>query len=158
MIKVVSVRALAWSVFVLLGSAVAAAASTWTEKLDATIEDAIAKQQIPGAVVWVGRGDQTVYRKAYGYRAVKPAPESMQLDTVFDLASLTKGIATATSVMILVEEGKLRLSDKVAQHLPEFARHDKDQITVRHLLTHTSGLRAIRLQRYRLHRARRDCV
>ncbi len=141
MIKVVSVRALAWSVFVLLGSAVAAAASTWTEKLDATIEDAIAKQQIPGAVVWVGRGDQTVYRKAYGYRAVKPTPEPMQLDTVFDLASLTKGIATATSIMILVEEGKLRLSDKVAQHLPEFARHDKDQITLRHLLTHTSGLR-----------------
>lgn len=141
MIKVVSVRALAWIVFALLGSVVSAAASTWTEKLDATIEDAIAKQQIPGAVVWVGRGDQTVYRKAYGYRAVKPTPEPMQLDTVFDLASLTKGIATATSVMILVEEGKLRLSDKVAQHLPEFARHDKDQITLRHLLTHTSGLR-----------------
>jgi len=141
MIKVVSVRALAWSVFVLFGSVVSAAASTWTEKLDATVEDAIAKQQIPGAVVWVGRGDQTVYRKAYGYRAVKPTPEPMQLDTVFDLASLTKGIATATSVMILVEEGKLRLSDKVAQHLPEFARHDKDQITLRHLLTHTSGLR-----------------
>ena len=141
MIKVVSVRALAWSVFVLLGSAVAAAASTWTEKLDATIEDAIAQQQIPGAVVWVGRGDQTVYRKAYGYRAVKPTPEPMTLDTVFDLASLTKGMATATAVMILVEEGKLRLSDKVAQHLPEFARHDKDQITLRHLLTHTSGLR-----------------
>ena len=141
MIKVVSVRALAWSVFVLVVSVVSAAASTWTEKLDATIEDAIAQQQIPGAVVWVGRGDETVYRKAYGYRAVKPTPEPMQLDTVFDLASLTKGIATATSVMILVEEGKLRLSDKVAQHLPEFARHDKAQITLRHLLTHTSGLR-----------------
>ena len=141
MIKVVSVRALAWSVFVLVVSVVSAAASTWTEKLDATIEDAIAKQQIPGAVVWVGRGDQTVYRKAYGYRAVKPTPEPMTLDTVFDLASLTKGMATATAVMILVEEGKLRLSDKVAQHLPEFARHDKDQITLRHLLTHTSGLR-----------------
>jgi len=141
MIKVVSVRALAWSVFVLVVSVVSAAASTWTEKLDATIEDAIAKQQIPGAVVWVGRGDQTVYRKAYGYRAVKPTPEPMTLDTVFDLASLTKGMATATAVMILVEEGKMRLSDKVAQHLPEFARHDKDQITLRHLLTHTSGLR-----------------
>lgn len=141
MIKVVSVRALAWSVFVLVVSVVSAAASTWTEKLDATIEDAIAQQQIPGAVVWVGRGDQTVYRKAYGYRAVKPTPEPMTLDTVFDLASLTKGMATATAVMILVEEGKLRLSDKVAQHLPEFARHDKDQITLRHLLTHTSGLR-----------------
>ena len=141
MIKVVSVRVLAWSVFVLVVSVVSAAASTWTEKLDATIEDAIAKQQIPGAVVWVGRGDQTVYRKAYGYRAVKPTPEPMTLDTVFDLASLTKGMATATAVMILVEEGKMRLSDKVAQHLPEFARHDKDQITLRHLLTHTSGLR-----------------
>ena len=141
MIKVTVIRALASLVFTVLGSIASAAGSGWTDKVDVAIEDAITKQQIPGAVVWIGRADQTVYRKAYGYRAVKPTPEPMTLETVFDLASLTKGIATATSVMILVEEGKLRLSDKVVQHLPEFARHDKDQITLRHLLTHTSGLR-----------------
>jgi len=141
MIKVTVIRALACLVFTVLGSIASAAQTGWTEKVDAAIEDVITKQQIPGAVVWIGRADQTVYRKAYGYRAVKPTPEPMTLETVFDLASLTKGIATATSVMILVEEGKLRLSDKVVQHLPEFARHDKDQITLRHLLTHTSGLR-----------------
>lgn len=135
------IRVLALVVFMMFGSVVSAAGSDWTDKVDAAIEDAITKQQIPGAVVWIGRGDQTVYRKAYGFRAVQPTPEPMTLETVFDLASLTKGIATATSVMILVEEGKLRLSDKVVQYLPEFARHGKDQITLRHLLTHTSGLR-----------------
>ena len=117
-----------------------AAKAGWTDKVDAAIEEAITQQQIPGAVVWVGRGDQMLYRKAYGYRAVKPELLPMQLETVFDLASLTKGIATATSIMILVEDGKLRLSDKVSQHLPEFAQDGKDQITLRHLLTHTSGL------------------
>jgi len=117
-----------------------AAKAGWTDKVDAAIEEAITQQQIPGAVVWVGRGDQMLYRKAYGYRAVKPELLPMQLETVFDLASLTKGIATATSIMILVEEGKLRLSDKVSQHLPEFAQDGKDPITLRHLLTHTSGL------------------
>lgn len=141
MIQVGPIRVLASVVLIMLGSVASAAGSVWTDKVDAAIEDAITRQQIPGAVVWIGRGDQTVYRKAYGLRAVKPTPEPMTLETVFDLASLTKGIATATSVMILVEAGKLRLSDKVAQHLPEFARHGKDQITLRHLLTHTSGLR-----------------
>lgn len=141
MIQVGPIRVLASVVLVMLGSVASAAGSVWTDKVDAAIEDAITRQQIPGAVVWIGRGDQTMYRKAYGLRAVKPTPEPMTLETVFDLASLTKGIATATSVMILVEAGKLRLSDKVAQHLPEFARHGKDQITLRHLLTHTSGLR-----------------
>jgi len=92
-------------------------------------------------VLLVGRGSSVVYRKAYGQRALEPIPEPMTVDTIFDLASLTKPIATATAVMQLVEDGRLRLDDRVANHLPDFGRHGKDTITVRHLLTHVSGLR-----------------
>ena len=89
----------------------------------------------------VGHGDAIVLRKAYGDRAVAPAREPMTLDTVFDLASLTKVVATTPSVMQLVEQGKIRLTDPVATFIPEFARYGKDRITVRDLLTHMSGLR-----------------
>jgi CubicO group peptidase (beta-lactamase class C family) len=111
-------------------------------RADRLIENAIAAKQIPGAVLLVGRGSSVVYRKAYGQRAVEPIPEPMTVDTIFDLASLTKPVATATAVMQLAEEGRLRLDDRVANHLPDFGRHGKDTITVRHLLTHVSGLRA----------------
>ena len=110
-------------------------------RADRLIENAIAAKQIPGAVLLVGRGSSVVYRKAYGQRAVEPTPEPMTIDTIFDLASLTKPIATATAVMQLVEEGRLRLDDRVASHWPDFGRHGKDSITVRQLLTHVSGLR-----------------
>ena len=110
-------------------------------RADRLIEDAIAAKQIPGAVLLVGRGSSVVYRKAYGQRALEPIPEPMTVDTIFDLASLTKPIATATAVMQLVEDGRLRLDDRVANHLPDFGRHGKDTITVSHLLTHVSGLR-----------------
>jgi uncharacterized protein YbbC (DUF1343 family)/CubicO group peptidase (beta-lactamase class C family) len=105
------------------------------------VNEAIAARQIPGAVVMVGRGDQVTYRQAFGNRSIEPTVEAMTLDTVFDLASLTKVVATTTSVMILVEEGRLRLSDRVATHIPGFERYGKSDITVRHLLTHVSGLR-----------------
>jgi uncharacterized protein YbbC (DUF1343 family)/CubicO group peptidase (beta-lactamase class C family) len=81
-----------------------------------------------------------VYRKAYGARALEPKREAMTLDTVFDVASLTKVIVTTTAVMQLVEQGKVRLNDLVAKYLPEFAPNGKDEITVRQLLTHYSGL------------------
>jgi uncharacterized protein YbbC (DUF1343 family)/CubicO group peptidase (beta-lactamase class C family) len=105
------------------------------------VEAAIARHDLPGAVVLVGRGDAIVYHHAFGQRAVRPSPEPMTEDTIFDLASLTKVVATTTSVMKLVEEGRIRLNDPVAQFIPEFARFGKDGITIRHLLTHTSGLR-----------------
>ena len=105
------------------------------------VEDAIAKHQLPGAVVLVGRGDVVLYARAFGRRALVPAPEPMTDDTIFDLASLTKVVATTTSVMKLVEEGRIRLSDPVARFIPEFARYGKAAITIRHLLTHASGLR-----------------
>jgi uncharacterized protein YbbC (DUF1343 family)/CubicO group peptidase (beta-lactamase class C family) len=108
--------------------------------VDAVIEQAIDEKQIPGAVLIVGHDGQVIYRKAYGLRALEPRHEPMTLDTVFDLASLTKVIATTTAVMQLVERGEVRLNDPVAKYLPEFAQNSKDDITVRQLLTHYSGL------------------
>jgi uncharacterized protein YbbC (DUF1343 family)/CubicO group peptidase (beta-lactamase class C family) len=105
------------------------------------VEAAIARHELPGAVILVGRGDAIVYHKPFGQRAVRPTPEPMTEDTIFDLASLTKVVATTTSVMKLVEEGRIRLTDPVAQFIPEFGRYGKGAITVRQLLTHTSGLR-----------------
>lgn len=109
--------------------------------VDAIIDQAIAEKQIPGAVLLVGRGPETLYMKAYGQRAVSPAPEPMTVDTIFDMASVTKVVATTTSVMILVQEGKIRLTDRVASYIPDFGRYGKGGITIRHLLTHVSGLR-----------------
>ena len=105
------------------------------------VEAAIARHDLPGAVVLVGRGDALVYHHAFGQRAVRPVAEPMTEDTIFDLASLTKVVATTTSVMKLIEEGRIRLNDPVAQFVPEFGRYGKSGITIRHLLTHTSGLR-----------------
>ena len=108
--------------------------------VDAIINQAIADGNIPGAVLVVGHNGKVVYRKAYGNRALEPKREPMTLDTIFDLASLTKVIATTTAVMQLVEQGKVRLNDPVAKYLPEFAQNGKEDITVRQLLTHYSGL------------------
>ncbi|HME36165.1 MAG TPA: serine hydrolase [Candidatus Sulfotelmatobacter sp.] len=108
--------------------------------VDAVIEKAIADGNIPGAVLVVGHDGAVIYRKAYGSRALEPRREPMTLDTVFDLASLTKVIATTTAVMQLVEQGKVRMNDPVAKYVPEFAQNGKEDITVRQLLTHYSGL------------------
>jgi uncharacterized protein YbbC (DUF1343 family)/CubicO group peptidase (beta-lactamase class C family) len=117
---------------------------TDVRKLDAIeplVAEAIAGKKLPGAVVLVGRGEKTLYQKAIGNRALVPSVEPMTLDTIFDLASLTKVVATTTSVMILLEEGRIRLSDRVSSFVPGFERYGKADITVRHLMTHTSGLR-----------------
>jgi uncharacterized protein YbbC (DUF1343 family)/CubicO group peptidase (beta-lactamase class C family) len=119
----------------------AAADAARLRMADAAIEQAIAARQIPGAVLLVGRGDQVLYQKAYGMRALVPQTEPMTLDTVFDMASVTKVVATTTSVMMLVEDGKIRLNDRVAAYIPDFGRYGKGGITIRHLLTHVSGLR-----------------
>jgi CubicO group peptidase (beta-lactamase class C family) len=111
-------------------------------KIDAAVAAAVARNDCPGAVVVVVHRDAVVYRKAFGHRAVKPAKVPMTPDTVFDVASLTKPVATGTSVMILAEQGKLALSDPVAKHWPAFAANGKGDVTVEHLLLHTSGLTA----------------
>lgn len=116
------------------------------------INDAIAAHELPGAVVVVGHGGATVFEKAFGLRKLagepgpdgSPAPEEpMTEDTIFDLASLTKSLATATAVMQLYEQGKLQFDDAVEKYLPDFnPAHDpqRAEVTVRMLLTHTSGL------------------
>ena len=108
--------------------------------LDPIVNDAIAQQQIPGAMLVVGHDGQVVYRKAYGSRAIEPRREAMTLDTVFDCASLTKVLATTTAIMQLWEQGKFRMSDPVAKYLPEFGQNGKQDITIRQLLVHYSGL------------------
>jgi uncharacterized protein YbbC (DUF1343 family)/CubicO group peptidase (beta-lactamase class C family) len=137
--------------FVLLVSAVLSAAGSAQPRIsgqveglgriDELVKDAIAAKRTPGAVVVVGRGDQTLYEKAFGSRAIVPAEEPMTTDTVFDLASLTKVVGTTTAVMTLIEQGRLRLNDTVASHLPGFERYGKGGITIRHLMMHVSGLR-----------------
>ncbi len=109
--------------------------------IEPLVRQAIGEKKLPGAVVLIGRGDRILYEKAIGNRALVPAQEPMTLDTIFDIASLTKVVATTTSVMMLVEEGKIRLSDRVSSFIPGFERYGKADITIRHLMTHMSGLR-----------------
>jgi CubicO group peptidase (beta-lactamase class C family) len=111
------------------------------DQIGALIEKDIAEKKLPGAVVVVGHKGKIVYRKAFGNRALVPQPEKMTVDTIFDVASLTKPIATATSIMILVEQGKLRLSDTVGRFIPEIEDEQAKRVTVQQLLTHTSGYR-----------------
>ena len=109
--------------------------------IDRAVEAAIAAGQTPGAVVLVGRGSRVLHYQAYGTRATVPAREPMTVDTVFDLASLTKVIATTTAMMTLVEQGRVRLNDPVSAYVPGFERYGKGGMTVGHLMAHISGLR-----------------
>ena len=109
-------------------------------RIDTIVEAEIAAGQLPGAVVHVARSGKLVWSRAYGKRALEPAPEPMTTETLFDLASLTKVVATATSVMVLVDRGLVRLGDPVARYVPEFAVNGKRAITVEQLLIHRSGL------------------
>jgi uncharacterized protein YbbC (DUF1343 family)/CubicO group peptidase (beta-lactamase class C family) len=108
--------------------------------IDPIVGEGLRRGRMPGCVVLIGRRGRIVFHKAYGDRQTKPDRQPMTLDTVFDLASLTKPIATATSVMTLVEQGRVELSAPVARYLPEFAANGKEKITVRQLLTHQGGL------------------
>ena len=108
-------------------------------QMDTAIDQEIANKRLPGAVVLVARKGRVVWRKAYGARALEPARETMTLDTIFDVASLTKVVATATSIMILVERGKLRLGDPVSLYIPELKGEGRERVTIEQLLTHVSG-------------------
>ncbi|HKB01409.1 MAG TPA: serine hydrolase, partial [Gemmataceae bacterium] len=111
-------------------------------RIDDAVAAAMKRGDCPGAVVLVLHNDETVFRKAYGQRALHPGKIPMTPDTVFDMASLTKPVATAASAFILIEQGNLNLSQKVANYWPEFAANGKGEVTVEHLLLHTSGLTA----------------
>ena len=108
--------------------------------LDSIVKAAVKDDEIPGGVLLVSHRGHVIYRKAFGERALIPHRERMTTGTIFDLASLTKLFATTPSIMRLLEQGKIRLNDPLARYMPEFSSHGKDQITIRMLMTHTSGL------------------
>src|SRR3954452_21807014 len=126
-------------VLVLAQPVFAQVSSARLAQMDAVIAEAIANKKLPGAVVLVSRKGRIVWRKAYGDRAVEPAREPMTPDTIFDLASLTKVVETTTTIMILVERGKLRLNGPVSLHIPELKGEGRDRITIEQLLTHVSA-------------------
>ena len=108
--------------------------------VDSIMQEAVANGKMPGGVALVGHNGRVVYRKAFGARSLEPTREAMTVDTIFDLASLTKCIATTTAMMQLIEEGRVRLNDPVGAYLPEFKQNGKENVTVRELMTHFSGL------------------
>lgn len=115
-------------------------------RLDAIVGEAAARREFPGAVLLVGRNGKTVYRKAFGQSQWVPGPAPLTAGMIFDLASLTKPVATATSIMILVEQGRISLNDKVKSYVPGFSSfvdswgNPGEDARIWHLLTHTSGL------------------
>lgn len=128
-------------VLLMVASAVATAQKfAGSENLDTLIEQAVARDEIPGAVLMVGQPGRILHLKAYGWRALEPEREPMTVDTIFDAASLTKVVATTPAIMKLFEQGKVRLNDPVTRYLPDF-QGGASAITVRDLLTHFSGLR-----------------
>lgn len=112
------------------------------ERIDEAVNESIANGDCPGAVVCVLSKGQTVYLKSFGHKRLQPEKVELKTDAIFDLASLTKPVATATAVMILIEQGKLRPSDRVSTHWPEFAANGKELVTVEQCLIHTTGLTA----------------
>ena len=118
----------------------AAWASAMAVELDAAARDAVAARDVPGAVVVVGQDGSVLYRRATGSRALVPAVEPMTIDTVFDVASLTKVVATMPAVLALWEEGRVDLDAPLGRYLKEFAGPGFREVTIRRLLTHSSGL------------------
>ena len=121
------------------GPASAGVSTDRLSRIDAVVAESIKNKELPGAVVVAGHRGRVVWRKAYGSRAVEPQREAMTTDTMFDLASLTKVVATATSIMILVERGEVRLNDPAVKFIPEMKGGGRDAITIAQLLTHVSG-------------------
>jgi uncharacterized protein YbbC (DUF1343 family) len=109
--------------------------------VDSLVREVVTSQGVTGAVLLIGHNGKVVHEQAFGLRSFSPRPEPMTTDTIFDLASLTKVVATTPSVMRLVEYGQIRLNDPVSRFIPEFAANGKQSITIRELLTHYSGLR-----------------
>ena len=112
-------------------------------RADSLIKASITDQAFPGAAVAVGRGNVLVKLDSYGYFTYN-SEQQVSIDSKFDLASLTKIVATTTASMQLYEKGQLNLQDKVAKYLPQFGQNGKADITIHHLLTHTSGLQPFR--------------
>jgi uncharacterized protein YbbC (DUF1343 family)/CubicO group peptidase (beta-lactamase class C family) len=110
------------------------------QRIDDIVAQGLAEKRMPGCVVCIGRRGKIVLLKAYGNKQLQPNELPMTTDTVFDMASITKPMATATSVMILLERGQLKLNQRVSSLIPDFAANGKEEITIFDLLTHESGL------------------
>ena len=107
--------------------------------LDEAVEQAVHDGKIIGATLWVEREGES-HHKAFGHRSLKPTAELMSEDTLFDVASITKVLATASAAMLCLERGLLKLDEPVSKHLPQFAGEGREKITARHLLLHSSGM------------------
>ena len=107
--------------------------------VDAAVQAALSSGEVPGAVVLVGQGERVLYRKAFGSRSLVPRQELMTEDTIFDVASLTKPVATTPAVLLLAEQGKLSLDDPLGKYLKEFSGGSFRDLTIRRTLTHTAG-------------------
>jgi len=113
-------------------------------RVDEVLRQGVETGAFPGAVILVSRAGKVAYHAAFGSRTLDPAPQPMQLDTTFDLSSLTKPLATTTAFMLLVQERKVRLDDRATRFFPNFGVQGKTYVTCRHLLAHCSGLPAWR--------------
>ncbi|MBI2217878.1 MAG: beta-lactamase family protein, partial [Candidatus Rokubacteria bacterium] len=111
--------------------------------IDDIARDVVASGEIPGAVILVGRGDDVLYHRAFGWRAIVPQPEAMTTDTVFDIASLTKPLGTAIAVMTLVDRNQVSLDAPLGRYLREFRKTVFNQVTIRRMLTHSAGFPGI---------------
>ena len=112
------------------------------QAVEDAFHEAVGQGVFPGAVVLVGRGEETVFAGAFGARSLVPEKTPMRPDTIFDLASLTKPLATAPAIMLLVREKKIRLEDRITRFFPNFGVLGKTHVTFRHLLAHSAGLPA----------------
>jgi len=124
----------------LMSSPLRAQTTGWTQAADDAVRDAVAASDVPGAVLLVGQGDQILHRKVLGWRATVPTPELMTADTIFDIASLTKVVATTPSVLRLWEMGKVDLNQPLGHYLKEFNTPAYQDVTVLRLLTHSAGM------------------
>ncbi len=109
-------------------------------RIETAIDRSIKKGELPGAVLRAKKGELE-YNFAFGSAVLSPQRLEVRANTIYDVASLTKVMATASALMLLISDGKVSLDQPVAEHLPPFGERDKDRITVRHLLTHSAGLR-----------------
>ena len=121
--------------------------SALVKQIDSILQSQVNNQKIPGAVIEIKKGDEVIYKQAYGYaqkfnyqHQPLAEPEQMTIEHMFDIASLTKVVGTTTSIMLLVDRGLIKVDDPVGKYIKAFTAPDKAAITIRHLLTHTAGL------------------
>jgi CubicO group peptidase (beta-lactamase class C family) len=112
------------------------------QAVEKALEQAVVDGVFPGAVLLVGKNEAVIYEQAVGFRSLLPQKTTMQPGMIFDLASLTKPLATTVAIMLLIREKKLRLDDQITRIIPMYGVFGKSLTTVRHLLSHSSGLPA----------------